>query len=97
MILNKKHLEHLAKLARLELKAHEEEKLLKDLEKILEHFRELEELNTKNVAPMAGGTDFKNVMRPDEVREDRLRRDEAITAFPEQEGGYLKVPPVFEE
>lgn len=96
MILDKKHLEHLAALARIELHAHEEEKLLKDLEKILEHFNELKEVNTDNVAPMAGGTELKNVTRGDLVREERLRGERAVEAFPEKENGYLRVPPVFE-
>ncbi len=95
MILDKKHLEHLAVLARIELHAHEEEKLLKDLEKILEHFKELQEVNTDNVAPMAGGTELKNVTRGDLIREDRLLLERAVEAFPEKEGRYLKVPPVF--
>jgi len=39
-------------LARLELNPDEEEKLLADLGNILEHFKELQELDTTNVAPM---------------------------------------------
>lgn len=96
MILDKKHLEHLAALARIELHAHEEEKLLKDLEKILEHFNELKEVNTDNVAPMAGGTELKNAFKSDAIRDDRLTADRSVDAFPEKEGRYLKVPPVFE-
>jgi len=96
MILDKKHLEHLAVLARIELKAGEETKLLKDLENILEHFKELQEVNTENVAPIAGGTELKNVWRSDAVREDRLRAEKAVEEFPEREGTHLKVPPVFE-
>lgn len=96
MLLDKKHLEHLAALARIELKAGEEEKLLENLRKILAHFEELKEVDTENVVPMAGGTELKNVFRDDEVKEDRLRGDKSVEAFPEQEKGYLKVPPVFE-
>jgi len=96
MILDKKHLEHLAALSRIELHKNEEEKLLADLRKILEHFEELKEVNTEQVAPMAGGTELKNIMRADEIREDRLRGDRTVEAFPEKENGFLKVPPVFE-
>ena len=95
MIISKKELEHLADLARIELHAHEEEKLLKDLEEILAHFEELKEVNTENVAPVAGGTELQNIFREDEVREDRLKPDEARDAFPETEEEYVKVPPVF--
>lgn len=96
MLLDKKHLEHLAALSRIELKKGEEEKLLEDLRKILNHFEELKEVNTENVEPMAGGTELKNVWRPDEIKEDRLRGDRAVESFPEHEDGYLKTPPVFE-
>ena len=91
----KKELEHLAELARIELHEHEKEKLLKDLEKILAHFDELKEVNTDEVIPITGGTDLRNVVREDIVRDDRLKPHESVDAFPEKEGGYLKVPHVF--
>lgn len=96
--INKKSLEHLADLARLELQANEEEKFLKDLTNILDHFKELEAVNTDNVAPMTGGTELTNVMREDAIfAEDHYADAGKITRqFPEHEKGYLKVPPVFE-
>lgn len=97
MLLDKKHLEHLAKLARIELKESEEKKFLEDLRKILDHFQELQEVDTENVSPMAGGTESKNVWRGDEIKENRLRGDLAVNSFPEQKNRYLKTPPVFEE
>lgn len=94
-IIDKKALEHLARLARIELDPNEEEKLLKDLEKILDHFRELEALDTKNVVPMTGGTRHKNTLRQDAAA--RTENDGGGTdAFPEEERAFLKVPPVFE-
>lgn len=94
--INKKELEHLADLARLELHEHEKERLLKDLGNILAHFEELKGVNTDNVIPVAGGTNLTNVFREDEVRNDRLKPDEAVDAFPEAQEGYLVVPAVFE-
>lgn len=93
--INKHELEHLAKLARIEIDAKEEEKLITDLGKILEHFNELKEIDTANVEPMAGGTDLKNIFREDTEREN-TNRGAGVSAFPEKENGYLKVPPVFE-
>ena len=104
-LINKKTLDHLAKLARVELRKDEEEKLIKDLSKILDYFNELQELDTSRVAPMAGGTDLKNVFRNDELENpgaEQARygagtnRGEGTDAFPEQEDGFLKIPPVFE-
>jgi len=94
-LINKKTLEHLAKLARIELDAREEEKLLGDLQNILNYFKELQELDTTNVAPMAGGTELKNVFREDTEREG-TNRGAGAEQFPEKHDGYLKIPPVFE-
>jgi aspartyl-tRNA(Asn)/glutamyl-tRNA(Gln) amidotransferase subunit C len=94
--IGKKELKHLADLARLELHEQEEEKLLKDLEKILRHFEELKDVKTDGVEPLAGGTNLKNSFREDESGAP-LPGDKAVEAFPETEGGFLKVPPVFEE
>lgn len=93
--INKEELEHLAKLARIELDPGEEEKLLADLGNILDHFKELQALDTSNVAPMTGGTDLTNVLRADDEREN-TNRGAGVDAFPESKNGYLKVPPVFE-
>lgn len=93
--INKRELEHLAKLARIELDPKEEEKLLRDLGNILDHFKELQELDTSKVPPMTGGTDLKNVFRKDNAREN-TNRGAGTNVFPEKQDGYLKIPPVFE-
>lgn len=94
-LINKKTMGNLARLARLELTRGEEEKLLKDFEKILEHFEELKETDTEKVSPMSGGTFEKNILRKDEDGPS-LPCEEAVADFPESEKGFLKVPPVFE-
>lgn len=97
--IDKRELEHLAKLARIELDPAEEEKLLRDLESIMGHFKVLQELDTTNVPPMTGGTDLVNVLRADGGQEDgreNTNRGAGIEAFPDKKDGYLKVPPVFE-
>lgn len=97
--ISKRELEHLAKLARIELAPEEEEKLLKDLETILGHFEELQRLDTANVPPMAGGTDLANVLREDAADEggrENTDRGAGADAFPAAKNGYNKVPPVFE-
>lgn len=94
--INKKTLDHLAKLARIELEKKEEEKLLKDLEKILAHFEELKTLKTEGVKPMTGGTTLKNIFRDDEDKKN-TNQGAGSDAFPETHKGFLKIPPVFEE
>ena len=78
--ITKKELEHLAALARIDLKEGEEQKLQKDLGAILDYFKELQGVDTSNVKPMTGGTD------------DTGKGPEQ---FPDKQDGYLKVPPVF--
>jgi aspartyl-tRNA(Asn)/glutamyl-tRNA(Gln) amidotransferase subunit C len=96
--INKHELEHLAKLARVELDPKEEEKLLNDLGAILDHFKELEALDTSAVSPMAGGTDLRNIFREDTIEDgghENTNRGAGTDAFPDSKDGYLKVPPVF--
>ncbi len=87
-------IEYVARLARINLTKEEKGTFSKDLGKILDHFKELQELNTQGVLPMTGGTSLSNVMRKDEV----LEREEAgkgVNQFPEDKDGYLKVQKVF--
>jgi aspartyl-tRNA(Asn)/glutamyl-tRNA(Gln) amidotransferase subunit C len=69
-VITKHELEHLAKLARIELDPKEEEKLLHDLGAILDYFKELQQLDTAAVPPMTGGTDLRNIFREDGVDPD---------------------------
>ena len=93
--MDKKTLEHVAALAKLKLNEHEEEKLIHDLGKVLDHFKELQAVDTSTVSPMTGGSDLKNAFRNDAERTN-TNRGEGVDAFPKQENGFLKVPPVFE-
>jgi len=93
--IDKKSLERLAELARIELDPKEEERLLQDLPKILDYFKELQELDTSNVEPMAGSTTLKNAFRDDDASEKTNLRA-GVEQFPETENGFLKIPPVFE-
>ncbi|MBI4193046.1 MAG: aspartyl/glutamyl-tRNA amidotransferase subunit C, partial [Candidatus Colwellbacteria bacterium] len=61
---------------------------------ILDHIEELNELDTAGVEPMSGGVGTANVLRDDETDATLLGKGRG--AFPETEGDYLKVPPVFE-
>ena len=94
--INKKSLEHLADLARLELHEKEEEKFLKDLTKILDHFKELQEVDTDKVVPMTGGTSLRNVLREDgEKVQDFTDAGKIVEQFPDKDKGFLKTPSVF--
>ncbi len=91
--ITKETIRHLAKLARLELAAEEEERFLGDIQKILAHFDELQKLDTSSAPPMTGGTRLTNVFREDVAGE--TNRGAGVEQFPESENGFLKIPPVF--
>lgn len=88
-------IEYLSKLARTDLTEEEKKKFSKDFEKILNHFKELQELDTQNVKPMTGGTNLQNVMRGDEISE-RDESGKGVSQFPDEKDGYLRVPKIFE-
>ena len=60
-----KDVEHVAKLARLELTEEEKEKFTKQLGDVLKHVDAMNEVDTSNVEPMAHAIDFVNVTRED--------------------------------
>jgi aspartyl-tRNA(Asn)/glutamyl-tRNA(Gln) amidotransferase subunit C len=93
--IDKKTIEYLAELSRIKLAPDEEEKLIKDLRKILEHFEELKSLNISVVETMNGGTEIKNSFRDDEERTN-TDQGQGSGVFPQSKDGFLKVPPVFE-
>lgn len=97
--ISKKELEHLAQLSRIEIDPKEIDKLIADLDAILDHVQELQALSTSDVPPMTGGTDLTNVFRADGAEDggrESTNRGAGTDAFPESKDGYLKVPPVFE-
>lgn len=95
-LLSKKSLEHLADLARIEIHAGEEEKLLKDLQNILNYFEELKELDTNGVKNASGGGQIKNILRDDEERQN-TDQGKGREGFPQFRGNFLRLPPVFEK
>jgi len=92
-----------AELANLELTAEEEPRMQRDLNAILGHIAQLNELNTAGIPAMAqvgemlgsvadtGGTS----LRVDAVRPS-LDRAVVMAAAPESDGRFFKVPKVIE-
>ena len=70
-----KDVEHVAKLARLELTEEEKEKFTKQLGDVLKHVDAMNEVDTSNVEPMSHAIDFVNVMRDDEVYYEQTKTD----------------------
>ncbi len=95
-VIDKKLIEHLAGLARLNLDE-DEEKIIDDLKEIVGYFEILKEVDIEGAEPVSGGTSLLNVVREDRYDEGKkLDGEGVVQSFPEEKDGYLKVPPVFE-
>lgn len=95
MFLTQQEVEHIAKLARLELSAEQKERYREQLSAILDYIAKLRELDTKDVPPTAGGGLTQMTLRADEPRPG-LPTDELFRNAPEAEDDQFKIPPVFE-
>jgi aspartyl-tRNA(Asn)/glutamyl-tRNA(Gln) amidotransferase subunit C len=93
--ITKKEVEHVAKLARLELSDQEEDKLTDQLSGILTYVEKLNELDTQGVAPTSHVLDINNVMRDDVVTES-LTQERALANAPDKAAGHYKVPKIIE-
>ena len=88
-----KDVEHVAKLARLELTEEEKELYARQLGDVLKYVDQMNEVDTSNVKPMSHAIDFVNVMREDEVHYDNTK-EELMANAPEEENGFFRVPKI---
>ena len=107
-----KDVSYVADLANLELSEDERTRMVRDLNSILDHVESLNELDTKNVPPMAqvsdrygldeskqGSDRFAYASRDDihEGLRKSLPHDVALVNAPESDGTFFKVPKVIEK
>ncbi len=95
MSLTIKEVEHIAKLARLELTDEQKELYRDQLSKILDYIAKLNELDTKDVPPTFSGGLDRMPLRADEVQPS-LSTDALLKNAPQLEDDQFKIPPVFE-
>ena len=88
-------IEHVARLARLELTPDERERLRAQLGVILEHAAKVGEVATADVPPTAYAIPRSNVLRPDEPTPS-LPVEEVLANAPEREDDRFKVPRIAE-
>ncbi len=94
---------HVADLANLELTADELPRMARDLNAILGHIAELNELDTAEVPPMAQVSEALGLaaanagepLRPDVVKPS-IDRAAVMAEAPETDGRFFKVPKVIE-
>ncbi len=90
-----KDVEHVAKLARLQLSEAEKEQFTEQLNAILQYAEQLNGLDTDDVPPTSHAMPLVNVMREDASRPS-LPIDKVLLNAPDEEDGQFKVPAVLE-
>ena len=87
--------EHIAKLARLELGAEQKALYRQQLSNILEYIARLRQLDTASVPPTAGGGLTRMELRLDQTAPG-LSTEALLKNAPDVEDDQFKIPPVFE-
>jgi aspartyl-tRNA(Asn)/glutamyl-tRNA(Gln) amidotransferase subunit C len=84
---------HVAKLARLALDDGQLERLMPQLESILEYVAQIRRADVSGVEPMAHALPLANVLREDVV-EPSLPIEKVLQNAPETDGRFFKVPKI---
>ena len=88
-----KDVEHVAKLARLELTEDEKVKFSKQLGDILKYVEQMNEVDTTGVEPMSHAIPVVNVFREDVVVQEQTK-EELMANAPSKEDGFFRVPKI---
>src|SRR5215469_13464051 len=88
---------YVANLANLDLTSDERERMVRDLNSILEYIDRLNQLDTANVPPMAQAeVQTGTALRDDELQKC-LPREAAMANAPDTDGKFFRVPKVIEK
>ena len=96
MAIDREAVDHVARLARLDLTEDERGRMQVELTAILEHAEKIQALELDGVEATAHALPLRNVTRPDEVRPS-LAQDVAVANAPAAEDGCFRVPRIIEE
>lgn len=92
-MIDKKTIEHIAKLARLKITETEAVEYSRQMEKILQSFEKIAKLDTKDVEPLITPTEIETYWREDVVSQE-ITSEEILSNAPSRSGNLFKVPPV---
>ncbi|PIU42749.1 MAG: hypothetical protein CO034_01175 [Parcubacteria group bacterium CG_4_9_14_0_2_um_filter_35_11] len=91
-------IDHILKLSRLKVKGKEKKELEKEFSSILNFVKKLKELEVKNVKPMTYPIELKNILREDEIFQEKntsLQSKKLIELAPKTKERSIKVKQVF--
>ena len=92
-MIDKKTIEHIAKLSRLQISEAEAQEYSLQLSKALEYFEQISKIDTQGVAPLVTPTEIESYLREDVVETNYTAEDMTANA-PARAGNLFKVPPV---
>jgi len=93
--IDRKEVEHVAQLARLQFDETQLEMFVDQMNNILEYFDKLQHLNTSGIEPTSHAVVMNNVFRND-MLEKLFDNDVMMKNAPAKEKRYFKVPKVIE-
>jgi aspartyl-tRNA(Asn)/glutamyl-tRNA(Gln) amidotransferase subunit C len=93
MAISREQVLHVARLARLDLRDGEVERLTEELGAILDAVSKVAELDLADVPPTSHPLDVVNVLAADEPRPS-VSREEALRNAPDPADGGFRVPPI---
>jgi aspartyl-tRNA(Asn)/glutamyl-tRNA(Gln) amidotransferase subunit C len=95
MKIDKESIKKIAHLARLEFDENSIEKMSKDMSQILDWVEQLNELDTKDIAPLTTMSSEVNDMREDKGGV-HLAHEAGLKNAPKRDADYFRVPKVLE-
>jgi aspartyl-tRNA(Asn)/glutamyl-tRNA(Gln) amidotransferase subunit C len=95
MLLSLEQVQHIARLARIELTEEELINYRSQLSTILDYFQRLQKIDTENVPPAVSDFDLKGKLRTDQPTAG-LELDEALQNASQIKNKTFRVPPVFD-
>jgi aspartyl-tRNA(Asn)/glutamyl-tRNA(Gln) amidotransferase subunit C len=96
MPIDRSAVDHVARLARLDLSEDERVRMQRELSVILDHAERIQALDLDDLEPTSHPVPLKNMMRPDEVTPS-LSQEEALSNAPASEDGRFRVPRIIED
>jgi len=95
-MIDKQQIEHIAKLARIELTEEEKEKFTKELSSVLDYVNQLNKVDTSKIEGISQVTGLENIIREDMEDKIRDKRYKLLNEAPKRKEDYIQVPKVLE-
>ena len=96
MPIDRDAVDHVARLARLDLSEEERSRMQVELSAILDHAERIQALDLDDLEPTSHPVPLKNMMRADEVTPS-LPQEDVLSNAPAAEDGRFRVPRIIED